>query len=414
MAVLFAAATGFTAVTVSTVYAESSNEKAIITLSTPFSSDGAATELSREYGVIITVPEATAVLGGSAAPVTCTVRYLGAAGWKELTLPSNRRVTLGDVAAPDKNRTAIYTVTYSAGSGDSLTEMKYTVYVGLEMFVTTERETVAFIGEVRDLAECRPVYKYKDGGGQTVYIDVSATREILFYPQNSDVGQSVDIAGSSVTPTEKGRYEITFYSPEKIEKDGDVYVSGSVSVTAKIYVYDGRQNPVNGKNGIYKTDYEIGGTSEIGKGMVASSCLNTIQIEKVGNVYYLYFTVTAGQMMTNFTVTQDGTSFVGRITDEHYEGADLYRTTVFTLNREQLEKAIEVSLYVEPMDRTVTFTIKADLQNAYLLEATGGDELPKTFWQTYGKVAVIIGLSVIGAGGIAVGIFLVLKRRKQA
>ena len=352
------------------VLADDASDKAIIVLEAPFSTEGMATEITRNYGQEIQVPIANATIGGATLPVSISVKYLGASGWVDYTLPGSRRLVIGDVPGPDRNRTAVYKVTYSAGEGAQKSELVYTIWAGLEMFLTTADELISFVGDTLALPECRPVYRYRDAGGTIQYIDVSATRSITFYPSGSTGAVHPDIVGNTITFNESGVYKLTFSSPQTIEEGGVTYVSGSIERTAFINVYAERANPLSGKDGFYRCAYTIGGTSEIGIGMAQASCKSTIDIEKRNGNYYLYFTLTAAQYMDNLIVEQGGCVISGLKVAESYAGVNLHATTVFVLDGHQLSEEFFVQIKIIPMDGIVTITVNADLKNAYYVGAT--------------------------------------------
>ncbi|MDR3292499.1 MAG: hypothetical protein LBT20_00155 [Clostridiales bacterium] len=348
-----------------TVYAAASAPKAIIALSAPFSPDGAATEITRNYSDIISIPTATAAVDGESVPVTLSVKYLGKNGWTDYDLPRSGRLVVGDVVGEDAYRTAAYMVVYGAGEGAAYSELVYTVYVGLDMFVTTAREFVAFAGDELTLPECLPMYTYREN--ETLkYIDVAAARKILFRPAGSDAESEIS-AGGSIIP-EAGIYTLVFTSPETIEKSGVIYVSGgTLSVSVEIRVYDERTNPLLGGDGIYETSYTVGGTSEIGVGMIGASCDTKIQIEKRGEIYLLYFTIVTAQYMSGLKAYQAGAEIGGLVTLERYENSNLLCTVVFGLCAAQLKNTIGFDVYVTPMSKDVSFTVAPNLEDAYLL-----------------------------------------------
>jgi hypothetical protein len=323
-------------------------------------------------------------------------------------------------------------VTYAAGEGAARAESVYTVYAGLEMFMTAAAESTAFVGEAFTLPACRPLYKYKDGDA-TRYIDVSAARGIVFYPAD---GGSVPVTadGETLVPAVAGRYEFVFTSSDTIEENGVTFVNGAVQRRAGVTVYAGRSNPLSGADGLYQCGYTVGGTSETGVGMINSSCKNTVQIEKRGCDYYLYFTVATAQYIGNTGAAQNGRAVPTLTVDEHYEGADLHATAVFALTGKQLGEPLDMQMDIIPMDRTVNFTVTADLANAYgiggltggapavrpLPDEAGGEDGCGTepdgaagFWKSAGGIALIAALSLGAAAGVTGSVYLIHKRRKQ-
>ena len=354
--------------------AEAQAGRAVITLSAPFSADGMAAEITRSYGSVLQIPEGTAALAGEEIPVATSVEYLGSGGWTEYALAESRRLVVGEVPGLDRNRTAVYKITYAAGKGESRTELVYTVWAGLEMFLTTAEEMTAFVGDTLSPPECRPAYKYKDPGGTTRYIDIAARTETVFYP--ADGGQSASIDSGALTLGAAGLYEFTFFSPDRIEYDDVTYIAGSVLKTVRLNVYPERSDPISGAEGVYVCGYEIGGTSETGIGMVRSSCLPTVEIEKRGGVYYLYFTMTAAGYMDGLSLTQNGLPVAGITVREWYAGAELFSATAFVLDGSQLKTGFDVRLNVVPMSRIVNFTIKAELEDAYYAKASNSTAAP--------------------------------------
>jgi|GEM_PF-3146564 len=344
------------------------DEKTVIVLSSAFSVDGNATEITRDYGSTITVPQATATVGSTVVPVTTSVRFLGAGGWTDYELSSSRQFEIGNVALPDRNRTAVYKVVYSAGENEQRNELVYTIYAGLQMFLTTEDELTAFVGDTIVLPECRrPFYHYKDADGTTQRIYFDATRQIVFYPAGEETSFPVINSGNTLIPDTAGIYEIIFTSPAVIEEEGTTYVTGSIERIAYINVCKERINPLSGNNGIYSCGYSISGTNDIGKGMARASCKNTIEIEKRDENYFLYFTLTAAEYMNNLQFEQYGRDIAGLITAEKYVNSAFYVTSAFVMDKEQLSDEINVKISIIPMDSTVSIIIKADLENAHYL-----------------------------------------------
>ncbi|MCL2707034.1 MAG: hypothetical protein FWE97_02575, partial [Dehalococcoidia bacterium] len=352
------------------ILANDASDKAIIVLETPFSTEGMATEITRNYGQEIQVPIANATIGGLTLPVSVSVKYLGANGWVDYNLPGSRRLVIGDVPGSDRNRTAVYKVTYSAGEGMQRSELVYTIWAGLEMFLTTADELISFVGDTFTLPECRPVYRHRDADSTIQYIDISATRRITFYPSGSADAVHYDIIGNTITFYEAGVYKLTFSSPQTIAEGGVTYVSGSAERVAFVNVYAERANPLSGKDGFYRCAYTIGGTSEIGIGMAQASCKSTIDIEKRDGNFYLYFTLTAAQYMDNLIIEQGGCAVAGLKVAESYAGVNLHATTIFVLDGHQLSEAFFVQIKIIPMDGIVAFTVNADLKNVYFTEET--------------------------------------------
>ncbi|MCL2615575.1 MAG: hypothetical protein FWD30_02120 [Dehalococcoidia bacterium] len=350
--------------------ADDDASRAIIVLSAPFSIDGMATEITRNYGSLILVPDATAKVGNTEVLVSTSVSYLGAAGWVSYDLPASRQMVIGDVPAPDRNRVAMYNVLYSAGEGAQKSELTYTIWVGLEMFLTTSDELTSFVGDTLVLPECRPMYRFRDAGGTTQYIDISATRKISFYPVGSSVAEIVTTSENAITFDKAGVYELTFASPQTIASDGITYVSGNVERVARISVYAKRSDPIGDADGMYRCAYTIGGQSATGLAMAQASCASTVDIEKRNGSYLLYFTLTAAQYMEDLFMEQSGCAVAALVLTENYVGVNLHATTVFVLDGYQLKDELFMRVKIIPMSTVVSFSVKVDLENAYFTGAS--------------------------------------------
>lgn len=383
-----------------------------ISLDAAFSDEGMATEIDCAYGEKLTIPNPIALYGTQRVEAVTKVQYLAAQGWEEYILPENRVLTIGDANEGDENKVAMYTVTFSASVNDKTTELIYTIYAGLQFSNRTawaHSDAVGFVGEMMSVPTTKIQYKYKNEASKNITVAIEPSFTLTYFAAGDNVGEIIELNGAlSFMPTNSGRYEAKYSTPEIVEQGGVVLIRGSQSLTRVINIYDERSNPAENADGVYECTYIIGGTSDTGKGMIASSCASRIQIEKTNGLYYMHFTQIAANYMFNLKMTVEDRALGNLIAREETAGAQSVREYVITMDENTLKSEIAVSMYIKPMSRDVNFTIKADIENAYCIanDVTDTEERPALY------VPVINGNSdtIIKAVGATVEIPAVTAR----
>ncbi|MDE6551289.1 MAG: hypothetical protein K2M44_07330 [Clostridia bacterium] len=350
----------------------------IISLDAAFSDEGMATEIDCAYGTRLTIPNPIAIVNGRRVEAVTTVKYLDADGWEIYELPQDRVLVVGDANSGDENKVAMYVVTFSAQSGDKTTELVYTIYAGLQFSNRTawaSSDAVGFVGEQLTVPTTKIQYKYKNDASKNVIIAIEPIFTLTYFADGDDEGEIIELDGAlAFTPERAGRYEAKYATPETVQADGVVFIRGSQSLVRVINVYSERSNPTENADGIYECNFIVGGTSDTGKGMIASSCSSRIQIEKISNLYYMHFTQTAANYMFNLKMTAGGKALGNLIVREEAVGAQNIREYVVTMDEATLKSEIAVSMYIGPMSRDVDFTIKADIDNAYCVSSEVSNE----------------------------------------
>lgn len=116
-------------------------------------------------------------------------------------------------------------------------------------------------------------------------------------------------------------------------------------------------------DGRYEVNYEFGGQSGIGGQMLKKYFDTSVEVEKIGTLYYLSVTQLSSSMQDLSLNLADGMQVGYRITEN-----DGNRTTYsYTLSEENISKELPFSVYVAPRDETFQFTIKLDLSSASFL-----------------------------------------------
>ncbi len=356
-----------------------------ISLDAAFSDEGMATEIDCAYGKKLTIPNPIALINGKRIEAATKVKYLAADGWEEYELPENRVLTVGVANSGDENKVAMYTVTFSAEANGKSTELVYTVYAGLQFSNRTawaSSDAVGFVGEQLSVPTTKIQYKYKNEANKNVTFAIEPIFMLTYFADGDASGEIIELDGAlSFTPQRAGRYEAKYATPETVEIDEVVYIRGSQSLTRVINVYNERSNPIENNDGVYECNFIVGGTSDTGKGMIASSCSSRIQIEKTNGLYYMHFTQTAANYMFNLKMTVDDKALGNLIIREETVGAQYIREYVITMDDNTLKSEVAVSMYIGPMSRDVNFTIKADIENAYCIsdEVTYVGERPALY-----------------------------------
>ncbi|MFR5062071.1 MAG: hypothetical protein ACLTEK_03555 [Christensenellales bacterium] len=356
-----------------------------VSLDAAFSDEGMATEIDCAYGKKLIIPNPIALSDGKRIDAKTTVTYLAADGWEEYELSENRVLTVGDANSGDENKVAMYKVTFSAEANGKTTELFYTVYAGLQFSnraAWANSDAVGFVGEEIGVPTTKIQYKYKNEANKTVTTPLEPVFTLIYYAENSEKGEVIELNGAlSFTPDRAGRYEAVYATPETVEIDGKIYIRGSQSLARVINVYEQRSNPIDNDDGIYECAYVVGGTSDTGKGMIASSCDSRIQIEKTNGLYYMHFTQIAANYMFNLKMTVGEFALGNLIVREQNIGAQSIREYVITMDENALKSEVAVSMYIGPMSRDVNFTIKADIDNAYCVsnEITDSGERPALY-----------------------------------
>lgn len=366
--ILLAGVCLFTVARKETVGAETAAAPSI-RLDGAFSDQGMATEIEKPYGAVLTLPRPIAVYGGKEIAARTEVTYLAGDGWEAYALPADRNLVVGAANAGDENKTAMYRVTYSAAADGRTAELVYTVYAGLQFSNRSAwanaGDVVGFAGEEIAVPTTKIQYVYKTEAGRNVTLQIEPEFSMTYFGE-SGAGEPLELYGASrFTPERAGTYTATYATPAVIKKDGVVYIRGSQRLSRTIRIYRDRSNPVENGEGVYECSFTVGGTSDTGKGMIASSCADRIQIEKAADVYYMHFTQTAANYMFNLKMTEESKALGNLVYREEASGARYIREYVVTLDARTLAGEIDVSMYIGPMSRDVAFTVRADLENAY-------------------------------------------------
>ncbi len=127
---------------------------------------------------------------------------------------------------------------------------------------------------------------------------------------------------------------------------------------------------------IYRANYEISGTNQIGKQMIGNYIDSTAKIFKEDDLYFLSLTLLDNQALTDLNLS------VSSLKSGVLEEIDGKKTVyTMTLSKEDLEKEISVSGSVDKMGMDVSFSIKPDLSSLVLTseKADEAKEYPARF-----------------------------------
>ncbi|MCD8040823.1 MAG: NEAT domain-containing protein [Clostridia bacterium] len=138
------------------------------------------------------------------------------------------------------------------------------------------------------------------------------------------------------------------------------------------------------EDGTYSVTYEVGGTSAIGKSMIANYFDDTVMVDKVGDNYYMSLSlVKSVSSMQNLTLTLDSNTDGKQIGQEITEDTDSRKTYRYTLSAENLASTLNYSVYISAMGTTQSFTITLNLDSAtYVGEADTIADRPAEFVPT--------------------------------
>lgn len=115
------------------------------------------------------------------------------------------------------------------------------------------------------------------------------------------------------------------------------------------------------ESGVFELPYEIGGTSAMGESMIGANCADYVRISKEGNDYEFTFLCKNG-MLGSVEMAQEEGYIKGKESDE----GDLQGYT-FAISRDGIGQSVGLRCVVRLMNKTVEFTVKADLQKARLV-----------------------------------------------
>lgn len=115
------------------------------------------------------------------------------------------------------------------------------------------------------------------------------------------------------------------------------------------------------ESGIYRIPYEIEDTSEIGKSMISQYCLEYVSLDVDGGQYVLTF-YCKSNMLNDVKLSVGGEMQTGESADngENYGYA-------FEIDRSALDDKMGMECTVKLMNKTVAFSIRADLSQAVLV-----------------------------------------------
>lgn len=115
------------------------------------------------------------------------------------------------------------------------------------------------------------------------------------------------------------------------------------------------------ETGTFRLPYEIGDTSSMGKTMISANCADYVTVEKTGSAYILTFYCNDG-MLGGVRLVRESGAVAGK-----EDGANGYQSFSFDIGKEELSGRISLECEVKIMNKTVSFSITADVNNAKLV-----------------------------------------------
>lgn len=115
------------------------------------------------------------------------------------------------------------------------------------------------------------------------------------------------------------------------------------------------------ETGTFRLPYEIGDTSSMGKTMISANCADYVTVEKKADAYVLIFYCKDGMLGGVKLVRESGT------VEGKEDGANGYQSFSFDVGKEELSGKIPLECKVKLMNKTVSFSITVDVNNAKLV-----------------------------------------------